>query len=66
MPKLSIITINRNNADGLRKTIDSVVTQTYTDFDYIIIDHASTDGSVDVIRKYCDRITRFRHLQCHE
>lgn len=50
--KLSIITINRNNAAGLRKTIESVVSQTYTDFEYIIIDGASTDGSVEVIKEY--------------
>lgn len=55
--KLSIITINRNNADGLRKTIESVISQTYTDFEYIIIDGASTDGSVDIIKEYADRIT---------
>ena len=55
--KLSIITVNRNNADGLRKTIESVVSQTYTDFEYIIIDGASTDGSVDIIKEYADRIT---------
>lgn len=50
--KLSIITVNRNNADGLRKTIESVVSQTFTDFEYIIIDGASTDGSVEVIKEY--------------
>lgn len=55
--QLSIITINRNNAAGLRKTIESVVSQTYTDFEYIIIDGASTDESVDVIKEYADRIT---------
>ena len=55
--KLSIITINRNNAEGLRKTIESVVSQTYTDFEYIIIDGASTDDSVDIIKEYADRIT---------
>ena len=42
--QLSIITINRNNAAGLRKTIESVVSQTFTDFEYIIIDGASTIG----------------------
>lgn len=57
MPKLSIITINRNNAAGLRKTIESVVSQTFTDFEYIIIDGASTDKSVDIIREYADKIT---------
>ena len=50
MAKLSIITINRNNAAGLRKTMGSVFAQTYRDFEYIIIDGASTDESVDVIR----------------
>ena len=54
--KLSIITINYNNRDGLRKTIESVVAQTTRDFEYIIIDGGSTDGSVDVIKEYADRI----------
>ena len=54
--KLSVITINFNNRDGLRKTIESVVNQTYNDFEYIIIDGGSTDGSVDVIKEYADRI----------
>ena len=49
--RLSIITINRNNAKGLRMTMDSVFKQTYCDFEYIVIDGASTDGSVDVIRE---------------
>ncbi len=49
--KLSVITINRNNAEGLRKTIQSVLSQTNNDFEYIIIDGASTDGSVDVIKE---------------
>ena len=48
--KLSIITINRNNAAGLRKTMESVFAQTCRDFEYIIVDGASTDESVDVIR----------------
>lgn len=50
--KLSIITINYNNAEGLRKTVKSVMKQTYHDFEYIIVDGASTDGSVEVIREY--------------
>jgi glycosyltransferase involved in cell wall biosynthesis len=56
MPKLSIITINLNNREGLQRTIQSVVSQTFTDFEYIIIDGGSTDGSVEVIREYVDRI----------
>lgn len=55
--KLSIITVNLNNAAGLEKTAESVTSQTFTDFEWIVIDGGSTDGSVDVIRKYEDRIT---------
>jgi glycosyltransferase involved in cell wall biosynthesis len=55
--KLSIITVNLNNREGLQKTIDSVVSQTFTDYEYIIIDGGSTDGSVDIIKQYEDRIT---------
>ena len=49
--KLSIITINYNNAEGLRKTMESVFAQTYRDFEYIVVDGASTDVSVDVIKE---------------
>ena len=55
--KLSVVTINRNNASGLRKTIESVVNQTFHDFEYIVIDGASDDGSVDVIKEFADKIT---------
>jgi len=55
--KLSIITINRNNASGLHKTLESVVSQTFTDYEYIIIDGASSDGSVDIIKQYANKIT---------
>lgn len=48
----SIITINRNNRDGLRRTMESVVGQTYRDYEYIIIDGASTDGSVEIIKEH--------------
>ena len=51
--KISIITINYNNREGLRKTIDSVVNQTYKNIEYIIIDGGSNDGSADYI-KQCD------------
>lgn len=53
----SIITINYNNIEGLRHTIDSVVDQTYDDYEYIIIDGGSTDGSVDVIEKYDSKVS---------
>ncbi len=48
---LSIITINRNNVAGLEKTMLSVVSQTFKEFEYIVVDGASTDGSVEVIKK---------------
>ena len=50
--KLSIITINYNNAEGLRKTLASVASQTYADIEHIIVDGGSTDGSVEIIREY--------------
>lgn len=50
--RYSVITINYNNKDGLRHTIESVVNQTCKDYEYIIIDGGSTDGSVDVIKEY--------------
>ena len=58
--KLSIITINRNNAAGLEKTLQSVAAQTYKEFEYIVIDGASTDGSVEIIKKY---EPQFAHLK---
>lgn len=48
---LSIITINLNNAHGLKRTIKSVLEQTDEEFEYIIIDGASSDNSVDIIRE---------------
>lgn len=54
--KVSIITVNLNNRDGLRKSIESVVTQSFADFEYLIIDGGSTDGSVEVIRAYAGKI----------
>lgn len=54
--KLSVITINRNNANGLDKTIQSVINQSYEDFEYIVIDGNSTDHSIDIIKKYNSNI----------
>lgn len=58
---LSIITINRNNATGLEKTIRSVLSQRMTDFEYIIVDGASTDDSVRVIERYSSEFKGFMH-----
>ena len=48
---LSIVTINRNNAAGLEKTMLSVASQTFKEFEYIVVDGASTDDSVEVIKR---------------
>lgn len=50
--KLSIITVNYNDAVGLERTIKSVLSQTFHDYEFIIIDGGSTDDSVNVIKKY--------------
>ena len=57
--KLSIITINYNNKLGLEKTIQSIICQTFKDYEYIIIDGGSTDGSVDIIKKYESNINHW-------
>ena len=54
MTTLSIITINYNDAEGLRKTLASVAAQTYKGIEHVIVDGGSTDGSVEVIRAYAD------------
>lgn len=58
--KLSIITVNLNDSAGLRKTMESVTSQSYTDYEYIVIDGGSTDGSVDVIRDYEHKVGHWR------
>lgn len=50
--KISIVTINYNNAEGLCKTLASVAAQTYRDIEHIIIDGGSIDGSVAAIKEY--------------
>ena len=55
--RYSIITINYNDKDGLRKTIKSIIEQTIPDCEFIIIDGGSTDGSVEVIKEYGAQIT---------
>lgn len=54
--KFSIITVCFNAADTIEQTIKSVINQNYTDMEYIIIDGDSTDGTLDIIKKYNDRI----------
>lgn len=51
-PVFTIITVCYNSAATIEKTIKSVLGQSFTDFEYIIIDGASTDGTLDIINKY--------------
>lgn len=57
--KVSIITITYNSESTLIDTIDSVLNQTYTDIEYIIIDGKSTDSTVSIIHSYKDKISKF-------
>ena len=55
--RYSVITINYNHEEGLKSTIESVLCQVSTNYEYIIIDGGSTDGSVDVIKEYAKNIS---------
>lgn len=54
--KISIITINYNNKKGLEKTIKSIISQTQRDYEFIIIDGGSTDGSKELIESYSEEL----------
>jgi len=60
--KVSIVTINYNNAEGLRRTLESVAAQTYRDIEHIVIDGGSTDNSVDFIKEYVGKVERMNEL----
>lgn len=55
--KLTIITINLNNASGLSLTAESICNQTFSDYEWLVIDGNSSDGSVEVIKKYSNNIS---------
>jgi glycosyltransferase involved in cell wall biosynthesis len=59
-PLISIITVVLNAADTLERTILSVLRQDFDDLEYVIIDGGSTDGSLDVIRRYGSEIDYWR------
>ncbi|HSD07321.1 glycosyltransferase family 2 protein [Flavobacterium sp.] len=57
LPLISIITVSYNVVNTIEQTILSVVNQDFEDYEYIIIDGGSTDGTVEIIKKYQDKIT---------
>lgn len=56
-PLISIITVSFNSVETIERTIKSVLNQDYKNIEYIIIDGGSTDGTIDIIKKYKDRVT---------
>lgn len=58
LPKLSVITIVYNNAKDIERTMLSVLNQTYRNVEYIVIDGASTDGTLAIIKKYESRLAK--------
>ena len=55
-PLVSVITVVRNAADDVARTIEGVLAQSYENLEYIVVDGGSDDGTLDVIRRYDDRI----------
>lgn len=57
--KISVITVTYNSADTVRDTIDSVLGQDYPFVEYIVVDGNSSDGTVEIVKSYGDRISKF-------
>lgn len=54
--KFSVITVCYNDRNGLKKTIESVISQNYKDYEFIIIDSGSKDGTKELLKQYNDQI----------
>ena len=59
MQKITVITVNYNNESGLRQTIESVMGQGFSSLEYIVVDGASTDGSVEVIKEFESQLSQW-------
>ena len=56
LPKISIITITFNSEKTLEETIESVLSQNYPNLEYLIIDGGSSDGTLEIVKRYKDKI----------
>ena len=60
---VSVITPSYNSSVSIKQTIESVLSQTYTDWEMLIIDDCSTDNSVAIIKRYCERDVRIKYFK---
>ena len=57
MTKVSVVTVAYNEIENIERTLKSVLSQTFPEIEYVVIDGGSTDGTVDVIKKYANRLS---------
>ncbi|WP_051624154.1 glycosyltransferase family 2 protein [Clostridium akagii] len=60
--KISIVTVTFNCKDNIEATIQSVINQTYNDFEYVIVDGISKDGTLEIIKKFCENDKRINYI----
>ena len=64
MPKVSVITAAYNHVEFVQQSVESVLNQTYKDFEHIVVDDGSTDGTAEVLRSFGTQIKYFRQQNC--